>query len=123
MPTPPAIKTGPISFARKRERSMVMFPLAWLRSRHIALEGDEAAEHGQGDSEAGEKAGIGDDPGGDEVGELRRDDAERADTGEHPADRGHDAAPVARPHVMGVDDVEAGGEPQDSGKVDERKAA
>jgi hypothetical protein len=57
-----------------------------LRSRHITLEGDKATERDQDNSKAGEKAGIGDDRAGDEVGELGRDDAERADAGEDPSE-------------------------------------
>src|SRR6476619_182404 len=94
-----------------------------LRSRHITLEGDKAAECDQYNSKAGEKAGIGDNRTGDEVGELGRDDAERADAGEDPADHRDGAAPVGRPGVVDIENVEAGDQRQDSGKVDEGEAA
>src|SRR5690606_37760024 len=100
---------------------MVLSPLTETRgSLGIALERKEGSEREEHDAEpdpdvriAG-RADIND--------ELRRDDAEGADQREHPAERGHRAAPVARPARMRVEDGDAGRHRHDAGEIDHRLA-
>src|SRR5690242_20659293 len=122
MPRPPAMKTGPMSLARKCDRSMVSSPIWKVHSRRVTLESDEPADGDQENAKAGEKAGAGDNSGADEIRELRRDDPERANRHEDPAGRRERAAPVARPDIVHIEDVETGDERQDSGKIDERQS-
>src|SRR6476660_3957772 len=121
MPRPPTRKTGPINLARKCDRSMVMSPLngSRARSRHITLEGDKAAEREQDDTRADEESAGRDDAAPDENGEVGRENAEHADAVHEPPDGRNQAAPVARPEVMHVEDIKAGEQRQDPRKIDE----
>src|SRR5579885_2655567 len=93
----------------KRERSMRS-----PRLSDVALERDEAAEPDQHDAGAGEEAGVAQNGAADERHVLRRDDAPDPGRGEDPADRGDDAAPVARPDIVDVEDGEAEAQDDDA---------
>ena len=85
----------------------------------VALEREEPADRQKDNAAGGEKSVAGHERAAEKRHEVRRNDTERADAGEDPAEQRDRRTPVGRPGVVRIEDSQAGDQQQHAREIDE----